>query len=230
MTQHSPPARHYFVTGTDTEVGKTHVSCALLRQAAARGWRSLALKPVAAGAEPSDSGWVNEDAVRLMAHASVALPYEAVNPVLLRRPIAPHLAAEAEGVSLTVDALAAHCREVLQTPHDLGLVEGAGGWLVPLNARETLADLAVALGFPVLLVVGLRLGCLNHALLTVAAIRASGLPLAGWIGNPCSDQPMAALEGNLATLQEWIPAPLLGVLPRHPDPAAVADRLDLRLD
>lgn len=201
-----------FVTGTDTGVGKTLVSAALLRAAARRGLRSIGLKPVAAGCEWRDAAWVNHDALLLQRCASVRLAYEQINPIALRKAMAPHLAAAAESRVLEVDPLAAHCRAVAGLPHDLLLVEGAGGWFVPLDARHTMADLARALGWPVILVVGMRLGCLNHALLTAAAIRAAGLPLAGWVANS-PDPAMEALEDNIVSLEPRLGAPRLATLP-----------------
>lgn len=200
----------YFITGTDTDVGKTHVSCALLTAARQRGLRTAALKPVAAGVEPGSD--YNADALALQQVCSEPLGLEALNPVCLHQAIAPHLAAQEAGTALSVQSLLEPCRAVLERPTDLSLVEGAGGWLVPLNAHETLADLAVALRLPVILVVGMRLGCLNHALLSAAAIRASGLPLKGWIANHIApDMPMA--QENVATLATMLAEPLLGVIP-----------------
>lgn len=219
----------FFVTGTDTGVGKTLLSVALLTAAARRGFATLGIKPVAAGCSLVDGRAVNEDALALQAAATVPLGYSEVNPVALMTPMAPHLAAAEEGVSLVVEPLARACREVARMPHDLLLAEGAGGWLVPLNARETMADLAIALGWPVILVVGLRLGCLNHALLSAGAVRAAGLELAGWIANSAGP-PMAALEGNVATLDARLGAPRLGLVPwlgPAADPAAAAAHLDL---
>ncbi|MBM4196824.1 MAG: dethiobiotin synthase [Gammaproteobacteria bacterium] len=212
--------RQYFVTGTDTGVGKTLVTAALLAAAHHRGLRTLALKPVAAGCEIRGGEWMNDDARLLRERATTALDYAAVNPVALRLAMAPHLAARAEGRELAVAPLAAHCREVARHAHDLLLAEGAGGWLVPLNERETMADLAAALGWPVVLVVGMRLGCLNHALLTAGTIRAAGLRLAGWVAN-CIDPDMAARDGNIAALRERLPAPLLGIVPHLPPAGAV---------
>lgn len=221
-------ARAFFVTGTDTGVGKTLVSAALLRAAAARGWRAIGLKPVAAGAVWREGRWVNDDALLLQASASVALDYAQVNPLVLKQAVAPHLAAAAEGVSIDAAALAQHCRDIARLPHDLLLVEGAGGWLVPLNEHETLADLARLLGWPVILVVGMRLGCLNHAALTAAAIRASGLKLAGWVANVV-EPGMTVLEANIATLDARLGAPRLGTIPalgRTPDLMRAAAALD----
>lgn len=223
-------SRTYFITGTDTGVGKTLVAAALLEAAGARGLRTVGLKPVAAGCTQRAGEWVNEDALRLMAAATVPLPYMLVNPVALEPAIAPHVAAARAGVPLAAAPLAADCAGALaEAAADFAVVEGAGGWLVPLNATETLADVAVRLGLPVVLVVGLRLGCLNHALLTAAAIRSSGLPLAGWVGT-APGEPMPALVDNVATLRARLAAPCLGVLPDlGADPAAglAAEHLDV---
>ncbi|MFO7551421.1 MAG: dethiobiotin synthase [Haliea sp.] len=199
----------FFVTGTDTEVGKTAVSCALLHAAAAAGLSTAAVKPVAAGC---DADGHNEDALALQAAMSLALPYAQVNPVALQPAIAPHIAAAQAGRSLSADRLAGLCRGVMHSGADLVLVEGAGGWRVPLGPRETLADVAIALGVDVIMVVAMRLGCINHALLTAEAIRADGLRLAGWVAN----QPGPAMTchaENLDTLQRLLPAPLLGEVP-----------------
>lgn len=223
MTDRRVPRGRFFITGTDTEVGKTWVACRLLEQASAAGLRTLGLKPVAAGADPAPSpcgthdGPTNEDARALMAASSIKLPYDQVNPVLLQAPMAPHLAAQQEGRRMNVARLAGYVRgallsEAARDP-DLLLVEGAGGWKVPVNDRESLADLAVELDLPVILVVGMRLGCLNHALLTADAIRTSGLRLAAWVANVLPGQTMAALDDNIATLEQWLPAPRLSLPP-----------------
>lgn len=222
-------AEAFFITGTDTGVGKTLIGAALLHAAAARGLRCFGLKPVASGAlRGADGNLRNEDALALLAEASVALSYEAVNPVALEPAIAPHLAAREAGVVLDVDLLATHCRRELARPHDLALVEGAGGWRVPLNARETLADLARELALPVVLVVGLRLGCVNHALLSAEAIARDGLRLAGWVGTQV-DTAMERLGDNLDTLRQRIPAPCLGVVPWRAGirPCDAAPELDI---
>ena len=172
----------FFVAGTDTGVGKTWWTTTLLREANKAGVRSLGLKPVAAGAVRTAQGWRNDDALGLQAASSLALPYEDINPVCLPLATSPHLAARSAGVAIDVYALANSVRATaLQA--ELALVEGAGGWLTPLDDQQTLADFALELAAPVILVVGLRLGCLNHAQLTANAIRDSGLPLAGWIAN-----------------------------------------------
>ena len=221
----------FFITGTDTGVGKTLVAASLLHAAGATGAATLGLKPVAAGGSVYAGEFQNEDARLLQMTASIALDYAQVNPVALQAAIAPHIAARQEGVSLSVAALADHCREVLQhRGADFAVVEGAGGWLVPLAGQDTMADLAAAIGLPVILVIRLQLGCLNHALLTAGAITSAGLPLAGWIGSAAPDA-MAAANENLATLRERLPAPCLGVLPylgADPNPAQAAAYLDLK--
>jgi dethiobiotin synthetase len=220
--------RGYFVTATDTDAGKTFVTAALLAGAARRGLRAAGLKPVAAGAEPTAEGLRNGDALTLMGAASAAFPYEQVNPLCLAPPIAPHIAAREAGITLDVAGVLAACRPLLHSDLDLLLVEGAGGWRVPLNATETLADLARALGFPVILVVAMRLGCINHALLSAEAIRADGLTLAGWVANsPVVEMPR--YRDNLATLAARLGAPLLGEIPPLPsgDYREAAARLTL---
>ncbi len=205
-------SKRFFIAGTDTEVGKTAVATGLLAAANQKGLRTLALKPVAAGAEQSDGGLRNEDALALQAEASVKLSYEQINPVVFEPPIAPHIAARHAGRRLTVSQLAGYCRGSLMTAHDFAIVEGAGGWRVPLSGRETLAGLAVELQLPVILVVGMKLGCLNHALLSAEAIRHDGLSIAGWVANRL-DPSMSAFEENLETLHGLLPGPCLGVIP-----------------
>ena len=199
----------FFVTGTDTEIGKTWVSCRLLEQAAAAGGRCYGLKPVAAGGEETDDGWRNEDALQLMAASSVKLDYELVNPVLLKSAVAPHIAAAEERRQLSVARLAGYVRgATMNNEADLVLVEGAGGWQVPLNDRESLADLAEELNYPVIMVVGMRLGCINHAILTAESIMARGLRLLCWVANDLGE-PMPRLDENIATLEHWLPVPRL---------------------
>ncbi len=205
-------ARSYFITGTDTDVGKSFAAAALLQAAQDAGARCFGLKPIAAGVIESTTDRCNEDALLLMQHSSVPLSYAQVNPVLLQEPIAPHLAAQREGKNITVSRLAGYCRGALMTPAELVLVEGAGGWRVPLNRSETLADLAKELKLPVILVVGMRLGCLNHALLTAEAIAADGLTLAGWVANKI-DPEMSCYPENLDTLKFLLRAPLLAEIP-----------------
>ncbi len=205
----------FFVTGTDTGVGKTLVASALLHEAASRGLRSLGLKPLASGSErAADGSLLNEDVLALQAAASIRLPYAAVNALSLEPAIAPHIAAEECGFRVSVESLARHCRAQMGHGHDLLLVEGAGGWRVPLNDTETFADLARSLGFPVILVVGMRLGCVNHAVLSAEAIRADGLRLAGWVGS-LIDPEMSRVEQNFRTLEARLPARCLGFIPHR---------------
>ncbi len=221
--------RLFFVTGTDTEIGKTTTTAALTHWAAEQGLRAAGLKPVAAGQERVDGRWVNEDVLALHAAQRAGLTLEQVGPIQLKTPCAPHLAARLEGTAIRREAVLAAVRAPL-AQLDLAFVEGVGGWRVPINDTETLADLAVAMAAPVVLVVGLRLGCINHALLTAEAIAARGLTLAGWVGNTV-DAGMLQHADNLTTLKALLPAPFLGAVPRlqHPTPSAVAAHLDAEL-
>ncbi len=199
-----------FITGTDTEIGKTHVSVALLHALRAAGLRAVGMKPVASGCTATPQGLRNDDALALQAASSGAPAYALVNPLAFAAAISPHLAAAAEGCSITLDAVRqAHAQLCVQA--DCCVVEGVGGWLAPLSDTLVAGDLARALDLPVILVVGLRLGCLNHALLSARAIVADGCRLLGWIGNTL-DAAMPALEGNIATLRARLPAPCLGIV------------------
>jgi dethiobiotin synthetase len=203
--------RGVFVTGTDTGIGKTRISCALLRGFARAGLRSVGMKPVASGAMRTADGLRNDDALALQQSAGVALPYDWINPYVFEPPIAPHIAAAEAGVRIELAALLETYARVCGQG-DIMVVEGVGGWQVPLAPDLTLPELARALALPVVIVVGMRLGCLNHALLTAHAIRADGLPIAGWIANRSeADFPRAA--ENLAYLRDSMPAPLLGEVP-----------------
>ena len=208
--------RGYFVTGTDTGVGKTLVTAALLRAFRESGLRVAGMKPVAAGVVAGPEGPANEDALQLQAESSGRHPYEMVNPWLFEPAIAPHIAAAEAGLAIDTDRIvAAHAR--LAASADIVLAEGAGGFLVPLDAHRSCAELPGLLGMDVLLVVGLRLGCLNHALLTSEAISARGLVLAGWVGNGVVAE-FSRREANVATLTERLPAPCLGIVPWMPAP------------
>ena len=200
-----------FITGTDTGIGKTLIACAVLDLLGKAGASTCGFKPVAAGARLTPQGLRNDDAEQLMIHASVALEYEEVNPVVLTEAIAPHIAAERAGVEIRIDALVRHY-EALSARARHVVIEGAGGWLVPLGGGKSVADLAAALGAPVVLVVGLRLGCLNHALLTAEDIRRRGLTLLGWVANGV-DPAMPEQAANIATLDEAIPAARIGQVP-----------------
>jgi len=218
----------YFIAGTDTEVGKTTISAGLLQAAQRSGWSTLGAKPVASGCDLTSGGLRNSDALALMAESTLQLPYSAINPFAFEPAIAPHIAAQEAEVALTVQAVLPAMRKVLAQPVDFTLIEGAGGWRVPLAGQDNLSDLAIALGLPVILVVGVRLGCINHAVLTAEAIARDGLALAGWVAN-IIDPRTSRLEANLATLAERLPAPCIGQVPRLPqaDATAVADHLDL---
>lgn len=200
-----------FITGTDTEVGKTLVSCCLVELFQRHSMTVSAVKPVAAGCELVDGQWVNEDALMLQRAMQQDMDYEKVNPVALRPAIAPHIAAQLADVELNVKGLQKAC-DLDQYHTDIVLVEGAGGWLVPLNNHQTLADFAVAESTEVVLVVDIKLGCINHALLTQASIQSTGLKLIGWVANKvCHDMP--DFEQNIQTLNSLICAPLLGQIP-----------------
>lgn len=201
----------FFVTGTDTGVGKTLMSAGLLLAAKERGLSTAALKPVAAGCDVTAEGLRNDDALLLQSVITQSLAYEQINPIALEPAIAPHIAAQQARRVLSVDRLTGFCRGVLNQA-DFTLVEGAGGWRVPLNSAETLADLARTLQLPVILIVGIRLGCINHAMLTVEAIARDGLPLAGWVAN-IIDPDMPCQQENIVSLQQRLAAPCLGVVP-----------------
>jgi len=216
----------YFVTGTDTEIGKTLVSCTLLHALARAGVRAAAMKPVAAGAELRDGAWRNEDVDQLAAEAGVVLPVSMTTPYLLRDAAAPHIAAAQEGVHIDL-AHIADCYARVAAAADAVVVEGVGGFRVPLSDSHDTADLAQQLGLPVVLVVGMRLGCLNHALLTADAIAARGLTLAGWVANVV-DPGMRYGVDNVVALTQRLNAPMLGTVPRlaSPQPALAAEHLD----
>jgi dethiobiotin synthetase len=222
-------AKTFFIAGTDTEVGKTHVTAALLTRAAQLGLSTAAVKPLASGCERTIEGLRNRDALILQQAMSLKLPYQQVNPIALEPAIAPHIAAREAGITLQAGRLAGYCRGVMMSGADLVLIEGAGGWLTPLGSRGFLSDLPRQLNIPVILVVGMRLGCINHALLTAEAIRRDGLPLAGWVANFLSPVQMQRPEENLQTLQALLPAPHLGTLPfsESADYREAAAQLDL---
>ena len=220
----------FFVTGTDTEIGKTTIAAGLLHAARMAGLSTAAAKPVASGCVRTVDGLRNDDALALLGECTLALRYEEVNPLAFEPEIAPHLASSEESVLLDVAALQGPVQAILDKQADFTLVEGAGGWRVPLAGQEALSDLAIALQLPVILVVGVRLGCINQALLTAEAILRDGLLLAGWVANLVDPQ-TSRLEDNLATLAERLPAPCLGYVPRLAEakPAAVSGYLNLDL-
>jgi len=212
----------FFVTGTDTGVGKTRVTCALLYATRQHGLSAVGMKPIAAGVEADGR---NDDVVQLIAASSIQPPVALVNPFLYDPPIAPHIAAQEVGRPIDLTVIQ-HALAQLQTLAEVVWVEGAGGLLIPLNAQHDLADLARMLALPMVLVVGMRLGCLNHALLTAEAIERRGLTLAGWVANRI-DPDMARFEANLETLQSRLNAPLIGIIPYGANPEQAASCLDL---
>ena len=201
-----------FVTGTDTEIGKTLVSSAILHRLVESGQRACGMKPVAAGAELVDGELHNEDADMLAAAGNVHLPQNITTPYMLRAACAPHIAASLEGVSIEPVPIIAAYAEILAAS-DAVVVEGVGGFCVPFSDTFDSAELATQLNLPVILVVGMRLGCISHALLSVEAIVARGLVLAGWVANTV-DPDMAYFDENLQALAARIPAPMLGIVPR----------------
>ena len=217
----------FYVTGTDTGVGKSVASAALLHALRARGRRAIGMKPVASGCEWIDGGWRNEDARLLQAASDPRPDYDDVNPFALRAPVAPELALRDDGVDLALTPiLAAHAR--LASQGDAMVVEGVGGWAAPLSAELDQLDLVRALRLPVVLVVGLRLGCINHARLSVRAIQGDGVELLGWIGNVI-DPAMARIDDNFGILRQRLPIPCWGRLPyaARPDPEALSRHLQL---
>ncbi|HEK1691971.1 TPA: dethiobiotin synthase [Pseudomonas putida] len=219
----------YFIAGTDTDVGKTTIAAGLLHAARLQGLSTLGAKPVASGCTVTTKGLRNADAQALIDESTLKLPYEAINPFAFEPAIAPHVAAREAGVTLEVPALLKAMRHVLDQGADFTLVEGAGGWRVPLSGHANLSDLAIALKLPVILVVGVRLGCINHALLSAEAIARDGLQLAGWVANVI-DPRTSRLEENLASLAERLPAPCLGRVPKLKQATADAVAEHLQLD
>jgi dethiobiotin synthetase len=209
-----------FVTGTDTEIGKTLVSSAILHKLVKQGVRACGMKPIAAGAEERDGELHNDDAAMLRAAGNVQLPQHITTPFMLREPCAPHIAAALEGVTIEPVPILTAYAEILGAS-DATVVEGVGGFCVPFSDDFDSAGLAVQFGLPVILVVGLRLGCINHALLTAEAVVARGLVLAGWVANQV-DPDMRFADENVAALEARMPAPLLGRVPRLSDPTAAA--------
>jgi dethiobiotin synthetase len=203
--------RGFFITGTDTGVGKTWVACGLITALRQQGLSAVGMKPIASGCELTREGLRNEDALRLQAVSSYALPYNSINPYAFEPPIAPHIAAREAGVDIAFARICELAGRLCSQAEQI-IVEGVGGWRVPLGRDGDVSALASALNLPVLLVVGVRLGCINHAVLSSDAIRGGGLPMAGWIANRI-DPESARFEENLATLRSVIPAPCLGVIP-----------------
>ncbi len=202
----------YFITGTDTNIGKTFVATRLLEQLNKTGKKTLGFKPIASGCEKTPNGLRNEDALALQQAASIACPYELVNPFAFAPPIAPHIAAAQQQITISIEQLIQAAKQLDTLQPDVIVVEGAGGWTVPINDQHSFADFAKALNFPVILVVGMRLGCLNHAILSYQSIVQAGVPLAGWVAN-CIEPMMPYLQENIDTLRAAIKAPLIEVVP-----------------
>ncbi len=216
-------SRGVFIAGTDTEIGKTHVSVSLVHALRAAGHRACGMKPVASGCEETAGGLRNDDALALQAASEPRPDYAQVNPFSMHAPVSPHLAARQDGVHVDLDGIRRAYAE-LAADHDRVVVEGIGGWMVPLGEGLLASAIPEALDLPVILVVGLRLGALNHALLSARAIQADGGRLLGWIGNRI-DPDMALAEDNIQTLRALLPAPCLGVLPHATDPEQAASCL-----
>lgn len=204
--------RRYFITGTDTGVGKTHAACVAIRRLVGEGERVAGMKPIASGSEVTEAGLRNEDALALMAVSNVKLPYQTVNPYAFEPAIAPHLAAAEAGVEIDPAHIASLADHI---DADTLMIEGAGGWCVPIGPRLMLADLVRPLTREVILVVGLQLGCINHALLSARQIARDGFELAGWIANTLQPD-MPALAENIATLSAKLDAPPMEILPFDP--------------
>ncbi len=217
----------YFITGTDTDVGKTWISLGIIEALKQQGKKVGVMKPVSAGCQQTADGLRNNDALLLQQHSNVELNYDLINPYAFEPAIAPHIAAANTGIRVDIETLY-QSLQTIEQQSDCVVVEGAGGWLVPLNDFQTMADLAKRFELPVILVVGMQLGCLNHALLSVQAIRATGLPLVGWVANQISAE-MNCLDENIETLQQMIDAPMLGQIPHLEwlDGSAIAAKINL---
>jgi len=218
----------YFVTGTDTDVGKTLCALALMEALKQQGLTVAGMKPVSAGCYQTAEGFRNADADKLLAASSKPFTYQTINPYAFEPAIAPHIAAEQLGVEMQIGRILEHYKNI-SAQVDRVVVEGAGGWLVPLNSRQSLADVACALKLPVIIVVGMRVGCINHAMLTYCSIQAAGINVAGWIANQI-DGDMASLNENINCIARKFNAPLLGVIPfdRTHDSSSVLNCFDLR--
>lgn len=195
-----------FITGTDTNVGKTYISAGILAAFNQLGWSTLGIKPVASGCQPN-----NDDTHTHQQHSSVKLSTAEISPFTFEPPIAPHIAAQQIGCTLSVSEINQKLRPTLECPANISVIEGCGGWHTPLNALETMADFVITNQFKVILVVGMRLGCINHTLLTFRAMLQEGAHMIGWIAN-CVDPDMKNLDENIATLKEWLPIPCLGIV------------------
>jgi dethiobiotin synthetase len=212
-----------FVTGTDTNVGKTIVSVGLLKAFNRLGLSTLGLKPLASGCFYQQDQLFNEDALNLISASSLKLKYTDINPFAFLPPVAPHLAAKQVNISLTAEGILEKLDPALSSAVDVSIIEGVGGWHVPLNQHETMAEVVKKAKWPVIVVIAIRLGCLNHALLTIDAIVQAGLPIVGWVAN-CMNPEEKEMEGMIHTLINWLPYPLLGRIPYQ---AAAEEYLDV---
>ena len=207
----------YFVTGTDTDVGKTYIAAALVRHFVEQGYKTIGMKPVAAGVEVVAGRLLNIDVAELIKAGNVDADLVLINPYAFEPAIAPHIAAEQAGVNISLEKIQ-QAFDGLKSQADVVVVEGAGGFRVPINQQETMADLAIKLNLPVILVVGIRLGCINHALMTAGSIKAAGLNLVGWVANRI-DPNMPVLEENIATLKAMIKAPCIADVAWNEEPS-----------
>lgn len=221
--------KNYFITGTDTDVGKTHVAVTLLEHCNELNLKTFGIKPIASGCSQDHEGnWINADALALQKHSSIQRPYSTVNPFAFKEPIAPHLAAKNAGIQLTVASVVDRLSQSIQPQADINIIEGVGGWLVPLNDQELVADVVRVLQIPTILVVGIKLGCINHAILTSKSIMQMQVPFVGWIAN-CIEPKTEAMSDIIGTLKQWLTVPLLGVFPRgvRPDVAVKSELIKL---
>jgi len=200
-----------FITGTDTDIGKTTAALLLMQAFKQQGYSVAAMKPIACGCENTDAGLRNDDALALMAQASVSIAYDIVNPYVFEEPIAPHIATQQADVKIDIERIK-DCYQHIKSQVDIVIVEGAGGWMVPINAKQTMADIVAQCQWDVILVVAIRLGCLNHALLTAASIKEHECQLKGWVAN-CRDTNMLYQTDNVTSLRERLNAPLIAELP-----------------
>ncbi|MBA3661147.1 MAG: dethiobiotin synthase [Gammaproteobacteria bacterium] len=218
-------AHHFFITGTDTDIGKTYVTVGLLKAFNRAGYKTVGLKPVASGCNLIDAALQNQDALSLQENSTVQLPYPLINPFAFEDPIAPHFAAHKAGTELSCHVILRQMEQALNYAADIFCIEGVGGWQVPLNATETMADLVQQAQWPVILVVGIRLGCLSHAILTYESLQMKDIPIAGWIANVSQPHLDNVLPMTM-TLQRRFAAPCLGMI-GYQQPAE--DRLDIGL-
>lgn len=201
-----------FITGTDTNVGKTYISLGLIKKLNLLGYKTIGLKPISSGCQKINDTLYNDDALLLQKAASVKIPYGCVNPFAFELPIAPQFSAQHDKVKLNTKKIIKALHKSLILPADFHIIEGVGGWNVPLNDKALMSDIVSTLGLPVILVVAIKLGCLNHSILTANAIKQSGAKLLGWIAN-CTDPHMLNIEDNIQSIQHWLDAPCLGVVP-----------------